>query len=150
MSPLRPDVISSTICVVLVSVLLDLGGDPPEVEGDHAVGDLHHVVHVVRDEDDAAALVGQTAYQVEHLPRLGDAEGRGGLVEEDDLAVPEHGLGDGDGLSLATGEVRHQLTHRRDGADREAGQRLAGLLLHLAVGEERPGAGSRGPGTCSG
>ena len=47
MSPLRPDVMSSTIWVVLVSVGLDLGGHPAQVERRDAIGDLHDVVHVV-------------------------------------------------------------------------------------------------------
>ena len=114
-----------------------LGGHPTEVERRHPVGDLHDVVHVVRDQYDAAALVGQAAYEVEHLTGLGDAERGGRLVEEDDLAVPQHRLGDRDGLSLTTGQVRHELAHRGDRADRQARQRLARLPLHLAVGEER-------------
>src|SRR3954447_16466481 len=85
--------------------------DPPEVEGGDAVGDLHDVVHVVRDEDDAEALVGQAADEVEHLTRLRDAERCRGLVEEDHLAVPEHGLRDGDGLALPTRQTRDRLAH---------------------------------------
>src|SRR3954452_11136045 len=80
--------------------------DPPEVEGGDAVGDLHDVVHVVRDEDDAEALVGQPPHQVEDLPGLCDAERSGRFVEEDDLAVPEDGFGDGDGLPLPPGQAR--------------------------------------------
>src|SRR4051794_28952806 len=45
-----------------------VGGDAPEVEGGHPVGDLEHVDHVVRDEDDRVAVVGQPADEVEHLP----------------------------------------------------------------------------------
>ena len=116
---------------------LDLGGHPAEVERRDAIGDLHDVVHVVGDQHDAAALVGEPPDQVEDLPRLRHTEGGRRLVEEDHLAVPEHRLGDGDGLPLTTREVGHQLTHRRHGADREAGERLARLLLHLSVGEER-------------
>ncbi len=151
MSPLRPDGDQLDDLGGAGVLGLDLGGHPAEVERHHAVGDLHDVVHVVGDQHDAAALVGQPAYQVEDLPGLGDAERGGRLVEEDHLAVPQHRLGDGDGLALTTGEVGDQLADRGDGADREAGQRLAGLLLHLAVGEERARTGgSRGRGTCSG
>src|SRR6476660_4992944 len=106
---------------------LDLGGDAAEVQGHHAVGDLRDVVHVVADQDDAEALVGEPADQVEDLARLRDTEGGGRLVEDHDLAVPEHRLGDGHRLPLATGEVRDDLPDRGDGADRQAGQGLAGL-----------------------
>nr|BFE74499.1 hypothetical protein GCM10020092_078000 [Actinoplanes digitatis] len=50
-----------------------------------------------------------SAHELEHLRGLRDAEGGGGLVEDDDAAVPEHGLGDGDGLSLAAGEAGDEL-----------------------------------------
>ena len=141
-SPLRPEVISSTIWLVLLS-LRDLGSDPAEVEGVDAVGDLHDVVHVVRDQHDPNAVIGQAADEVEHLAGLRDAEGRGRLVEEDDLAVPQHCLRDRHCLPLATGEAGDQLADRVDRAYREAGQRLACLAFHLAVGEERAGWISR-------
>src|SRR4051794_33228457 len=80
---------------------LHLGGHPPEEEGDHAVGHGHHVVHVVADEHHAEALVGQAPDQFEHLLGLRHTERGGGLVEEDDLALPEHRLGDGHRLPLA-------------------------------------------------
>ena len=138
MSPLRPAVISSTIWVVLVSSVLTSAATRPEVERGDPVGDLHHVVHVVRDQYDAAPLVGQAAYEVEDLAGLGHTEGRGGLVEEDHLAVPQHRLGDRHGLALTTRQVGHRLAHRRHRAHRQARQRLACLPLHLAVVEERP------------
>jgi hypothetical protein len=54
----------------------------------------------VRDEHDGQALVGEALDELEHLARLRDAERGGGLVENDDLGVPLHGLGDGDRLPL--------------------------------------------------
>src|SRR3954451_8634239 len=90
---------------------LDDGGDAPEVEGGDAVRDLHDIVHVVRDQDHAEALVGQAADEVEHLTRLRDTQGRRGLVEEDHLAVPEHGLRDGDVLALPTRQTCDRLAH---------------------------------------
>ena len=56
-------------------------------------------------------------------------EGGGGLVEDDDLGVPEHGLGDGDGLALATGQAGDPLADRLHGAHR---QRLERLLARPA------------------
>src|SRR3954451_4460333 len=51
---------------------LDDGRDASEVEGGDPVRDLHDVVHVVRDQDDAEALVGEAADEVEDLTRLRD------------------------------------------------------------------------------
>src|SRR3954453_8812660 len=79
----------------------DVRGDATEVQGGDAVGDLEDVDHVVREEDDGVAGVRQPAHQVEDLSRLGDTERRGRLVEDDELGLPEHGLGDGHGLPLA-------------------------------------------------
>ena len=63
------------------------------------------VVEVVADQDDAEAAVGQPADQAQHLLGLGDAQRGGRLVEDDELGVPQHGAGDGDGLPLATGQA---------------------------------------------
>src|SRR4051812_18543675 len=90
---------------------LDDGGDAPEVEGGDAVGDLHDVVHVVRDQDDAQALVGEAADEGEHLTRLRDTEGRRRLVEKDHLAVPQHGFRDGDRLALPARQTGDRLAH---------------------------------------
>src|SRR4051794_20125589 len=81
-------------------LLEDLCRDAAEVQDVDAVCDLHHVVHVVRDEHDADARVRQPAYEVEHLPGLRDAERGGRLVEEDDLAVPQDGSSGGGRLGL--------------------------------------------------
>ena len=94
-------------------------GDAAQVEGGDAVGDLEDVGHVVRDEHDAEAAVGQPAHQVEDLAGLGHAEGRGRLVQQHDPGVPEHRLGDGHGLPLSTGQARHRLAYRFDGAHRQ-------------------------------
>ena len=127
-SPERPAVISSTTWLWVTSLAGDVGGHPAEVERGDPVGDLEHVGHVVRDEHDAEAVVGEPADQVEDLAGLGDAERRGRLVEQHDLGVPEHRLGDGHGLALATGQ---------------AGDR-AGAPTSRCAPRARPG--SRGPG----
>src|SRR5437762_195066 len=93
-------------------------------------GDLEDVVEVVRDEHDCEALVGEALDEVEDLARLRDAERRGGLVENDDLGVPLHGLGDGDRLPLAPRQRGHRLTDRADGRDGQRPEGLGGALLH--------------------
>src|SRR3954452_2421969 len=118
----------------------DVGRDPAEVQGGDPVGDLEDVHHVVRDEQDPESAVGEPAHQVEHLAGLGDAEGGGRLVEEHDLGVPQHGLGDRHRLSLATREAGHGLPdrlHRPHGQGREG---LAGLLLHRVLVQQDAGA----------
>src|SRR3954452_15831936 len=71
---------------------VDHGGDAAQEEDGDAVGDLHDVVHVVRDQHDAQPLVGESSYEVEDLTCLRDTERCSRLVQEDDLAVPQHSL----------------------------------------------------------
>ena len=78
-------VISSTNWLVEVVLGFDLGGDPAEEQRVDPVSHLHDVVHVVRDEHDADAGVGEPADQVEDLAGLRHTERGGRLVEEDDL-----------------------------------------------------------------
>ena len=82
-------------------------------------------------------LVGQASDEVEHLVGLGDAQGCGRFVEENDSVVPEHGLGDGDRLALAAGEVGHDLPDRLNGAYRQPRECLSGAALHRAFIEGR-------------
>ena len=55
-----------------------------EAEDRDPVGHLEDVVEVVRDEDDREPLLGEAAHEVEHLPRLRDAERGRRLVEDHD------------------------------------------------------------------
>ncbi len=76
-----------------------------------AVGHLHHVRHRVADEDHRHPVVGDAADRVEHVACLHDAEGSGGLVQEDNALGPSDRACDGDGLLLSpdiapTGSVR--------------------------------------------
>ena len=71
----------------------------PEHHG--TVGDLHHVVQVVRDQDHGDALLGQAPDELEDLGGLAQAEGRGRLVEDHDAAGEGDGARHGDGLALA-------------------------------------------------
>src|SRR5215216_1223946 len=51
------------------------------------IGDLHDVVHGVRDDDDRAALVAEAEDQIEDAPRLAHSERGGRLVEDDDSGI---------------------------------------------------------------
>ena len=137
-SPERPAVINSTAWVWVTSLVRTCGHHPPQVERGDAVGDLEDVGHVVADEDDAEALLGEAPHQVEHLAGLRDAEGRGRLVEHHDLGVPEHGLGDRHGLALTAGERGDRHPHRRHRADRQRRQGAPRRLLHVGL-VEQPG-----------
>ena len=75
------------------------------------------------------------AIEVEHLLRLGHAERRGGLVEDHDARVPEHGARDRDRLPLAARERGDELPHRAQRRDREALHGLGRALLHLRLVE---------------
>jgi hypothetical protein len=84
----------------------------------------------VRDVDDRQPLRREPLDELEHLPRLRDAERRRRLVEEDDAVVPHDGARHGDRLPLTAGERGDRLS---DGADRGHGERrerLGGALLH--------------------
>jgi hypothetical protein len=122
-------VISSTTWVCVVS---------PEVEGHDAVGHLEHVVHVVGDEHDADALVGEPAHQIENLSGLRHTERGGGLVEHHHLALPQHGLGDGHGLALPAGEAGNPLADARHRAHVQPVERLPGKDLHLHLVQTEP------------
>ena len=102
-----------------------------EAQDGDPVGDLEDVVQVVRDEHDREAPVGEALDEVEHLARLGDAERRGRLVEDDEPRVPQHGLRDRDRLALAAGERGYGLADGADRGDGERLQRLGRALLHL-------------------
>ena len=107
-----------------------LRGHLPEVQARDVVGHLEDVVHVVGDQDDREAVVGEPADQVEHLLGLGDAQRRGRLVEDDELGVPQHRARDRHGLPLTAGQARDLLAQRPQRPHREAAQRVAGALLH--------------------
>ena len=99
---------------------LELGDVLAEAQHGDRVGDLEDVVQVVGDQDHGEALLAEALDEVQHLPRLRDAERRGRLVEDHDPRVPHHRLGDGDGLALAAGEPGDGLAHGADGRHREA------------------------------
>src|SRR6478672_12811408 len=89
----------------------DVCGHPSEVEGGDPVGDLEDVAHVVGDQHDAEAAVGETSYEVEDLAGLRHTEGGGRLVAQDDLGVPQDRLGDRHGLALAARQPGDALAY---------------------------------------
>ena len=92
------------------------------------------------DEDHGQAVVGQPAHQPQHLLGLGDAQGGGRLVEDDQLGVPEHRPGDGHRLPLATGQGGHQRADRLQGPDGQPVERLPGAGLHRVLVQRRGAA----------
>ena len=129
---------------------LDLGGDPAEVERVDAVGDLHDVVHVVRDQHDA-----------ESVCRPAGAPGRGPGASARRRARRSARRGRRPCCSRARPwRSRRSAAGRRTGwrpicrtestvRTDEAGQRLARLALHLCRRRGTDRGGSRGRGTCS-
>ena len=74
----------------------------PLVEHHHAVGDRAHQADVVGDEDVGELhLHLERQQQVDHLGLHRDVEGRGGLVEQQDLRPRGQGTRNGDPLALA-------------------------------------------------
>ena len=70
-----------------------------------AVGDRHHLVQLVRDEDDRPALCRHLAQRLEERVRLLGREHRGRLVEDQDPRVLVERLEDLDALALADREL---------------------------------------------
>ena len=83
-----PAVIASTTACCVVVAALEHADGPAEPQHGDPVGGLEDVVEVVRDQDDAEALLAEAAHEREHLLGLRDAERRGRLVEDDELRVP--------------------------------------------------------------
>ncbi len=82
----------------------------------HAVGDVEHLVELVRDEDDRRALLGQRAQDLEQVLRLLRGQHRGRLVEHEHLRAAEQRAQDLDALLGADAEV----LDARLGVDRQA------------------------------
>ena len=105
-----------------------------------AVGDVEHLRHVVRDEDDGDAPVAQVADELEHLVRLANAERGGRLVEHDDLRAERRGACHGDGLALAARQVldgHRDVLQRRDAERLELVPRLLAHALLVDDAEDR-------------
>jgi len=75
--------------------------DAPAAQHRDAVGDLEHLVQLVRDEDDRAAVGGHGAQRREQRVRLLRGQHRRRLVEDQDARVAVERLEDLDALLLA-------------------------------------------------
>ena len=71
----------------------------------HAVGDLHDLVQLVGDEQDALALLGEAAHDVHQFLNLLGGEHGGGFVEDQHLVVAVEHLEDLHALLHAHGDV---------------------------------------------
>ena len=98
------------------------------------VGELEDVRHVVADQDHRKTALAHALNEVEHLPRLLDAERCGRLVHDHHALRPSGGPGDGDALTLPAGEVLDRLGHRAD-ANLELREMSCGLAPHGAFVE---------------
>src|SRR5215217_765160 len=110
-------------------------GRPAAAQDDGTVGDRHHVVHAVGDEDHGDAVVTEAPDQVQHPCRLAQAEGGGGLVEDDELGGEGDRACHRDGLALPSRHQRDRGVEGRQG-HLEALQQLSGACGHGPVAED--------------
>ena len=94
----------------------------------HAVGDLQHLVQLVRDQDDGGAALAQLAQHVEQLERLLRRQHRGRLVQHQQPRVAVQRLQDLGALLHADADVLHP----RRRVDRQLVP--DGQLLHAPLG----------------
>ena len=79
-------VIIATASDIVCFFGIDHRQPPAEAMDVDAVGDLEHMRHVVRDQDDRQAALLHVEDQLEHAARFLDAERRRRLVHDDDAA----------------------------------------------------------------
>ena len=84
---------------------------PPRAHHGDRVRDLRHLVQLVRDENDRAAIVPQRAQHAPQLLHLGRGEHRRRLVENENARAAHERLQDLDALLLADAELAHVLAH---------------------------------------
>src|SRR4029077_10295535 len=100
-----------------------------EAEDEDPVGYLEDVDQVVADDDDAEPALAQPPDQVEDLSGLGHPQRRGRLVEQNHLGVAKEGTRYSDLLAL-TARERPDLAAQAGNGHRDAGEQLAGAVLH--------------------
>ena len=109
---------------------------------DEPVADRQRVLGVVGDEDDGHAALLGAHDQLQGLAGLLDAEGRGRLVEDQELGAEVHGPRDGQRLSLAARQGAGQLPAVLDPSDAHPLELLDGdpvrQLLVEAAEREHP------------
>ena len=83
------------------------GHQLPLGENQDGGADLLHLRQDVAGKDDGAFLP-QLANQLPDFRDLPGVKSHGGFVQNDDLRIPQHRLGDAHPLAVALGEVLHQ------------------------------------------
>src|SRR3984957_16417088 len=112
------------------------GHHPPQVQDRDAVGDLEHVGQVVADHHHRQPAVAESFDQVKHGPGLHHPKGGGGLVEQHQLGVPHHRLGDRHRLPLTSRERGDWLPDRAHCRHPQGAQGLGRLQLHRVLVEQ--------------
>ena len=96
-----------------------------------AVAEIPHLLHPVRDEDDGGALRAQPVEQRAEPLHVVAGEGRGGLVQQQQLRLARDGAGDLDFL-LRRQRQRSHLGVRVDIVEAEVGEGAPHVLLRFA------------------
>jgi hypothetical protein len=112
----------------------------PPFQKEHAVRDLARKLHLVRHDDHGHAVPGQHAHGVQNLADELGVEGRGRLIEQDELRLHGQRAGDGHALLLSAGQpgrVGLQLV-RETHLAQEVGPDRLGLLGGQFAHHERP------------
>ena len=105
-----------------------------------AVGHLKQLVELVGDVGNGLALAPQRVDDAEKHLHLALADGRSGLVHDNDLRVEEQGLGNFHHLLLAHLQVANQRVGRN--VELEPVEQLLGLAAHLLLVERAPAGGN--------
>ena len=121
--------------------------DAPAAQHGDAVGDLQHLVQLVRDEDDGAAVGRHRAQRLEERARLLRRQHGGRLVEDQDARVAVERLEDLDALLLADRELP-DAGARVDG-EAELIRQRGHLALERRRGRARADGRAGRPGRCS-
>ncbi|WP_447948982.1 hypothetical protein [Microbacterium aurum] len=96
----------------------------PEVQHHHPVGDPHHEVDVVLDEDDGTPGIRHRPHRPGEGVDVGGGEPAGGLIEQQQAGLAHERAGEGDALADGIGEGGRG--HRRRRAGRRSEPRGAG------------------------
>ncbi len=119
--------------------LLHVEGGLPLAEPQHhdPIRDLEDVLEVVADHQHAEPTLAEALDQVDHLRRLRDAQRRRGLIEENDLRLPEQRAGDRHRLALPARQASHLGADAAERGHGELVEKLTCVLLHLGLVERR-------------
>ncbi len=116
------------------------GGDPrPIAQDGDAVADLHHLVEVMGDEEDADAAPGELADDAEELVGLTRRKGRSGLVEDEHARVGEQRPRNLHQLHLGDAQVLHGRVRRHVQAD--LGHQFLCSVTHRRAVDQAPPRG---------